>query len=665
MKIKICSKVFKYYLCLKNFFKQAPLEVLGHILPIVMLGISMIGATIAIIKFIMNSGFRQQIFHIHLDMINNIFSGFTKGNIGILTEGIVPFILTIIFLSEFIILMILYLKTESRIKKIILMISFFTLIVEYIIIFFIVNKNFSTIDWLQKLQMQIFMWILYLNANQKEILHFSIGVIIILNVIIILSFIGLLFASKYRWIIKKLVSAMLLSYIIIPVIVLFIENFVPLLFILFILWGIYYILKILLDKEERTYILIESEGRVVEKRRIHYKKIEDKNYIFLAILVILFMKTLGKIIYKLCYIVLEIEIKQGEKIERNVDRMQIDNLKNETIQKKIEIVQFRLQKTNDILNADVLSFFEDETWYSERNYFKKFLEYKNVKSKIYGEVDCDVSLPCIVMYVLMSDQLCMNNICYQYASKQKYEIRTKESRFKGDTLTSAIYTLKLYMGYLWKKIDNDDKLKKNIKYRKFYNLFHSISKIGIPVVPTGDWNAYCYQNSDIIWEALDISVQNFLKSYTKFGNYMRIPGNSYKIGERWTSFNMARSNGGQWDTIDKLLSSIYLYYKYNNAQYLSDNFTVKQDEITQETIKWLGEYKNWEEFLEGNILYDFVDHNLVPISLKTGHPVSIQELDKYNPIPSNYDEFLMFFQQVSERIDRRSKAIHSRLFVNR
>lgn len=335
----------------------------------------------------------------------------------------------------------------------------------------------------------------------------------------------------------------------------------------------------------------------------------------------------------------------------------------QSLEKKILMSKDLLVNTDIVRTNNVLCQFDDDKWYSEQNYLSKYLEYKIHTSSTYYGVDCDVSILCIVMYVLMNNNLSLDGIVNQHSSKQKYEIRINGVRFKGDTLTSALHLLKLYLGCLWRRIDNNNQLKRIRKYKEFYELFNTIARTGVPVAPTGDWNSYCYEHSGIIWNAMDQEAKDFFKAYTMFGNYMCIPGNSYQIsGKAWTSFNMSRSNKGKWDTVDTLLAKIYGYYKYSDVSYLEAIFTDKKTEITEETIKWLAGYDDWLDFVNKNALQPFVDKTtLIPISLKTGNPIKISEAKTYDAIPKDYKEFLSFFSEVSKRIALRNECIFATL----
>jgi hypothetical protein len=351
--------------------------------------------------------------------------------------------------------------------------------------------------------------------------------------------------------------------------------------------------------------------------------------------------------------------EQNLKIKEYVDKLNTAA----TTEEKVLIAKFLLENTDIVKSENVLCQFDDEKWYSEKNYLKKYLEYKSNTSSTYYGVDCDVSILCVVMYALLNDKLRLNDIVNQHSSKQKYEIRSNDGRFKGDTLTSALHLLKLYLGCLWKRIDSNDQLKRIKKYKDFHGLFHTIARTGVPVALKGDWNSYCYQYSDMIWNAMDEEAKDFFKSYNMFGNYMCIPGHSYQIsGKAWTSFNMSRSNKGKWDTVDTLLVKIYGYYQYYDVTYLEAIFTDKKNELTEETLKWLAGFESWLNFVDKNALQPFVDKTtLIPISLKTGKPIKINEAKTYDAIPKNYKEFLTFFTEVSKRIVMRNEYIYTKL----
>lgn len=83
----------------------------------------------------------------------------------------------------------------------------------------------------------------------------------------------------------------------------------------------------------------------------------------------------------------------------------LDRIKNaKTLSEQKNRTKDLLTTTDFIFQKDVLTFFDDEKSSKEENYLKKFLEYKNTKSR-YGYADCDVSLPCTTMYALLNNKL--------------------------------------------------------------------------------------------------------------------------------------------------------------------------------------------------------------------------------------------------------------------
>ena len=352
-------------------------------------------------------------------------------------------------------------------------------------------------------------------------------------------------------------------------------------------------------------------------------------------------------------------------------RNSLDNFKErieairyaETVSEKANKAIELLSTTDYILKYDALSIFDGMKLNDEDNYFKRFLEYRSEASIEYKYVDCDASLLCVTMYVLLSNILKMDNILPQYRSSVKYEIRKDGMRFKGDTLTSALYPIKLYLGCLWEKVHENKRLQANEKYLEFYHLFNYVTKTGIPVAPEGEWIEYCLKHSDIIWNVMGEPVKQFLRSYMMFGNYMRIPGNSYLTGKkRWMSFNTARSNRGKWDTVDTLLIKIYAFYKRHDATCIESIFTEQHRAIAQETVSWLKEFKDWETFLEENCLYTFVNSDsLIPICMKTGKAINDGSVEQYDAIPRSYQEFLIFFGQLAERIQARNVCLHKKI----
>lgn len=91
-------------------------------------------------------------------------------------------------------------------------------------------------------------------------------------------------------------------------------------------------------------------------------------------------------------------------------------------------------------------------------------------------------------------------------------------------------------------------------------------------------------------------------------------------------------------------------------------FTSNKEELAKETEVWLNSFKDWNDFLNQNCLHAFVDSNtLIPISMKTGKTIGDSEIINYSAMPTNYDECLIFFEQLSNRIKSRTQSIYEKL----
>ena len=100
----------------------------------------------------------------------------------------------------------------------------------------------------------------------------------------------------------------------------------------------------------------------------------------------------------------------------------------------------------------------------------------------------------------------------------------------------------------------------------------------------------------------------------------------------------------------------------HDVSYLESIFTEQHRAIAQETISWLKEFKDWKTFLEENCLYAFVNSDsLIPICMKTGKTINGISAEKYDAIPKNYQEFLVFFGQLAERIQARNVYLYKKI----
>lgn len=207
---------------LKNF-KSQTLSSLAQLIPIGMVLVSIVGFIIGIIKFVLSGGFSNQISLLNGDLFGGFSKGFTYGTVGILISGIVPKIISVFILLELVVLLVLYYKTENKIKKIIVSICLGLIVIFFNGILLILGMiNISKPAQVKIMEMLIVFEGIKLSGGSNGLV--LMGIIFIIAFIV---FLVLIFISEYKWVIKKSMLALLLSYIVFPLALLLVENIIP------------------------------------------------------------------------------------------------------------------------------------------------------------------------------------------------------------------------------------------------------------------------------------------------------------------------------------------------------------------------------------------------------------------------------------------------------
>lgn len=213
-----------------KYFKEQPLNSLGQLIPVGMVVTSIVGFVVAIIKFVISGGFSNQISAIKGDFFGGISEGFTSGTASVLTSGVVLTIISILLLAELLVLIISYCKTESKVKKIIASICLGIGIVLFGIAGFILAVGFGVINLSEKMKMKIIEMLTVFDGMQTATLVNGLKITAVIGVVALIVFIILMLISDHRWMIKNSAIALLLSYIIIPLALLVVENVIPMIF---------------------------------------------------------------------------------------------------------------------------------------------------------------------------------------------------------------------------------------------------------------------------------------------------------------------------------------------------------------------------------------------------------------------------------------------------
>lgn len=210
-----------------RLFNEQPLNSLGQIIPVGMVVASMVGFIIAIIKFIIASGFSNQITALKGDFFVGISEGFTSGTASVLTSGIVSTIISILLFIELFVLIISYYKTESKAKKIVASICLGIGTVLFGVVGFVLAVGFGVINLSEQMEMKIVKMLTVFDGMQASTLVNGLKITAIIGVVALIVFFILMLVSEHKWMKKNTAIALLLSYIILPLVLLLVENIIP------------------------------------------------------------------------------------------------------------------------------------------------------------------------------------------------------------------------------------------------------------------------------------------------------------------------------------------------------------------------------------------------------------------------------------------------------
>lgn len=250
-------------------FHQNPLDSLGVLIPIAAGMVAFIGFIVAYILFIVNGGYATQIDLIKSNGVDGISQGFTTGTTNIIYGNIVGSIIKMALGIEFVILMITYFSRESNIKKILMVIDLVSLVTFFgITVWFCVvyMGGIAIVDIAEALD--------YIGIPAFKTIF---KIMVALTIIAVVLFIVLTLMSKSRWMVGYGVYAALISFVFLPLVLLLLENIIPLLagIVALAVLGIvvYIIFGIFLEPSEPSKEVADTSDAHSTKKN---KETEDK-----------------------------------------------------------------------------------------------------------------------------------------------------------------------------------------------------------------------------------------------------------------------------------------------------------------------------------------------------------------------------------------------------
>lgn len=211
--------------------KENPIDNLCLILPKLAVATSIVGFVIALIIYIAQGGYGTQI---NLIKSTGIMSSFSRGTTSIIYGNIIGLTVKVFLTLNLILLMVALFKQSSKVKKAIMIVNFLLIGIICVSAFVINAILFRKIALSGDQEAQIIDFMNGLNSQSIEIFQI---IILVLCVLIGVSFLIMILTSKCRWVGGHICVAGIVSFGIVPLVLVIIENIVPL-FILIIFCAI-------------------------------------------------------------------------------------------------------------------------------------------------------------------------------------------------------------------------------------------------------------------------------------------------------------------------------------------------------------------------------------------------------------------------------------------
>lgn len=245
-------------------FKSDPINNFTIILTFVSIAISFIGFIVAWIIFIASGGYGEQIETIKtLGIFSGSLKSFTSGTVHILYGDIVALLIIVLLSFEVILMFYQFFTHETKTKKIIMIVdlSLFALLGILYALFEAINTEKIILTEEQMIALINF-------CNSIKIKGISIIIILFFALLIIslATFLTIIIKCDEIQILKTIVISAIASFVLIPLILLFFENFIPLIMgivalciIAFLLWGLFAIVGLFSDVNNKKTIVMNLE----------------------------------------------------------------------------------------------------------------------------------------------------------------------------------------------------------------------------------------------------------------------------------------------------------------------------------------------------------------------------------------------------------------------
>lgn len=305
--------------------------------------------------------------------------------------------------------------------------------------------------------------------------------------------------------------------------------------------------------------------------------------------------------------------------------------------------------------------------------------------------DCDSSVAAMLTFKMVYTYLKDGEIIHRFDKYGEYLIKISAEIYQGDTLTSALTPLKLYLGFLHEASKADDEFRQwvSLQWVRKSQSYKACIPEEKDLPHYKCFVDYLKEKIDDIAEPVGRKLSEdcklFLENVWNQGNMIPVP----------EFFNKARANDEYGDTIDRMLT--YLYYfimSRENDIYLKLLFCVeekckrdieeaeKATKAVEKTKDWISQVcgektgkEAWNTFVEIHFLQPFckLDENgiYIPVCMFNNQPLRYTYPPYYEKqlhykkqlrfLPGTLEECECFFRTCNTAILERSRLIQEKI----
>lgn len=208
----------------KNF-KEDAINNMGYLIVMAIVLTSIVVGIVAYVLFIIRGGYSSQIALVKNQGISSIVDGFSLGTVSLITSGIVANIIYFLAGTEVIVMLISYFKNSGRTKRTIMIVN---LILGTIIITLTIAIGMIAVGEVAILESGTYKYLDVFEGVEINFKAILVAYLIVVAVIVVAFIILIMITAECRRIVGHTVLALIFAKVLMPLLILVLENIIPL-----------------------------------------------------------------------------------------------------------------------------------------------------------------------------------------------------------------------------------------------------------------------------------------------------------------------------------------------------------------------------------------------------------------------------------------------------